>query len=100
MWMSEARDLYASTMIWFASRMTALSFSSSSPPLRSSESPTSSARRSPRIVPIASFPASAAAHLPQKRQDVLPQSDRPLDLPVLQRLGDAVDLAAGLAGCR
>ena len=44
-------------MIWFASRMTALSFSSSSPAPSSSVSATSSARRSPRMVPIESRPA-------------------------------------------
>ena len=59
MWMSEARALYASTMIWFANRMTALSFSSTSPELKSSVSATSSALRSPRMVPIESLPASS-----------------------------------------
>src|SRR3989449_925483 len=36
-------------------------------------------------------PAGAfAAHLVEEEQDVLPEPDRPLDLPVLQRLADAV----------
>src|SRR4029450_4630363 len=42
-------------MIWLARRMTALSFSSTSPAPTSSVSATSSARRSPRIVPIESL---------------------------------------------
>src|SRR5438445_8512015 len=91
MWMSDARDLYASTMIWFARRMTALSFSSSSPALVSGGVADVLGSQVAEDHAERVLAGIAAAYLSQERQDVLPQPDRPLDLPVLQSLADAVD---------